>query len=89
SIQGNEPHVFTDIYSEEVNIAIWQRNLSSTLTGSVADFLTEKPRFKASMTVSPQSVLESISESLGTEMSELSENIAELVEMFCCLFELK
>ena len=89
SIQGNEPHIFTDIYREDVNMAIWKRPLSSTLSDSVSIFLTEKPRFKASMTVSSQSVLKSISESLGAEMSELSENIAELVEMFCCLFELK
>ena len=42
------------------------------------------------MTVTPQTVLSSISKSLGdTAQQELSENIAELVEMFCCLFELK
>jgi len=63
SIQGNEPHIFTDIYREDVNMAIWKRPLSSTLSDSVSIFLTEKPRFKASMTVSSQSVLKSISES--------------------------
>ena len=42
------------------------------------------------MTVTPQTVLSSISKSLGdTAQQELSENIAELVEMLCCLFELK
>lgn len=89
AIQGNEAHVLTDIYLEEINIAIWQRKLSTTLTGSIAKFLTIKPRFKASMTVSPQSALASVSESLGAEMNELSENITEIVDMFCCLFELK
>jgi len=89
SIQGDEPNILTDIYREEVNIAIWQRQLSTTLTSSIAAFLIKKPTFKTSMTVSAQSALASINDSLGEDMGELSENIAELVEMFCCLFELK
>jgi len=89
AIQGDEPNVLTDIYLEQINIAIWQRTLSSTLTHSIAEFLSIKPRFNASMNVSAQSVLTSLRESLGAEMNELSENIAEIVEMFCCLFELE
>jgi hypothetical protein len=89
SIQGNEPSILTDIYQDQVNMAIWQRQLSSTLISSVTAFLIEKPTFKTSMTVSADSVLASISESLGSNMAELSENIAELVQMFSCLFELK
>ena len=76
AIQGDEPNVLTDIYLEKINIAIWQRKLSSTLTHSIAEFLSIKPRFNTSMNVSAQSVLTSISESLGEEMSELSESIA-------------
>ena len=42
------------------------------------------------MTVTPQTVLSSLSESLGDSAQlELSENVAQLVEMFCYLFELK
>ena len=89
AIQGDEPNVLTDIYLEKVNIAIWQRKLSPTLSRSIADFLKVKPRFNASMNVSAQSVLINISDALGTGMNELSESIAEIVEMFCCLFELE
>jgi len=89
AIQGNEPNVLTDIYLEKVNIAIWQRKLSPTLSRSIADFLRAKPRFNASMNVSAQSVLANISDTLGEGMNELSENIAEIVEMFSCLFELE
>lgn len=88
-IQGNEAFVLADIYHEEVNMAVWQRRLTATLADSITGFLTEKPRFKASMTVSPESALAGISESLGDDMKELSDNIAELVDMFCCLFDLK
>ena len=87
---GNEARVLTNIYLEETNIAIWQRQLSATLKQSVDAFLRSNPNFQLSMTVAPQSVLSSISESLGNnDQVELCENIAELTSMFCCLFELK
>lgn len=87
---GNEAGVLTNIYLEETNIAIWQRQLSATLKQSVDAFLRSHPNFQLSMTVAPQSVLSSISESLGdNDQVELCENIAELTSMFCCLFELK
>ena len=106
AIYGKEPEVFTDIYSEETNIVVWQRELSQTLQYSVNDFLRSNPTFQLSMTVTPNGVLSSIRESLGgshcttrhtdnqtdyhTEnQAELSESIAELVDMFCCLFDLK
>jgi hypothetical protein len=88
--QGNEPTILADIYQEDTNIVIWQRELSATLQEVVNNFLASKPTFQASMTVTPQSVFSSVSESLGAAgQSELSENIAELVDMFCDLFALK
>jgi len=87
---GNDPRVLTNLYLEETNIAIWQRQLSETLKKSVDTFIRSNPTFQLSMTVTPQSVLSSLSESLGDSCQmELSENIAELASMFCCLFELK
>ncbi len=87
---GKEAAILTDIYQEETNIAVWQRELSTTLQIAVNNFLVSHPTFQMAMTVSPQSALASISESFDTAgQSELSENIAELVDMFCCLFELK
>ena len=90
AVEASQPAVFTDIYQKETNIAIWRRELPTTLQASVKDLLTSRKNYKAVMTVSPQSTRESINESLGTsELPELSENISELVDMFCCLFDLK
>lgn len=90
AIEGTEPLVLTDIYQEETNIVIWRRELSSSLKGAVSEFLVSNPSFQAAMTVTPESALDGIRESLGTAAEpELSESIAELVDMFCCLFELK
>ena len=90
SLQGVEPSVFGDIYQEDVNIVTWQRRLSETIKTSASAFVTSNPTFQTVMTVSPQTVLSSIRDALGsTEQGELTENIAELVDMYCCLFDLK
>ncbi len=88
--QSNNTNVFADIYDEETNIAVWQRSLSDTLQKSIETLLTSKPTFKAAMTVTPESALSSIRDALGGDaQTELSENITELVDMFCTLFELE
>ena len=81
------PNILTDIYQDETNIAIWQRELSSTLQQTIDEFVIANPTFQSTMTVSPQNALAHLSKMLGP--SELSEDIAELMDMFCCLFELK
>ena len=88
--QGSEPEILGDIYLEETNMVIWQRELSETLKNSVDIFAKANPTFQSSMTVTPQTVFSSISESLAdSSQQELCENITELVDMFCYLFELK
>lgn len=90
SAQSKIPSVLADIYQEETNIAIWQRELSVTLKASVNNFLASNRTFQIAMVVTPQSVFSSIAEFFGAaDHSELSENIAELVDMYCCLFELE
>lgn len=90
AVKRKEPAVFTDIYDDETNIVIWQRTLSETLKKSVDDFLKVNSSFKAAMVVSPDNVLSDITRSLGdSNLRELSDNIAELVDMYCYLFELK
>jgi len=44
--QGNQPGIFTDIYRDDTNIAIWQRELPETLKDSVDAFLKSTPLFK-------------------------------------------
>ncbi len=90
-IASDEAAIFTDIYCEDTNIVIWQRTLSSSLQQTVNHFLSANSKFQTSMTVTPQSAFSSIDKLLSRSAchSELSENIAELVDMFCCLFDLK
>jgi hypothetical protein len=86
---GKQPTVLSDIYKAENNIAIWQRKLPATLQNSVKTFLAFNPTFQKEMILTPQDTLSRISESFDNNMTEVSEDIAELVDMFCYLFELK
>lgn len=90
AIQSTDPTVLTRIYEEETNMAIWQRQLSQTLEDSVSELLKTSPKFKMSMTVTPHDALVNIQKSFGTKnLYDLSEDIANLVDMFCSLFDLK
>ena len=87
---GKDVSVLTDIYQDETNMAIWQRDLTASLKRAVDDFLTSNPSFQSSMTVTPEEARSSLSE-LFTDAAhtDIKENIIELVDMFCCLFDLK
>lgn len=86
---GNEPLILADIYQEEVNIATWQRDLPISLKKSISHFLASKPKFQSNLTVTPQSILSSLPDAFGSdEHPELVENVAELVDIFCSLFEI-
>ena len=87
---GDDPKVLADVYQEDINIAIWQRTTSQRLKDAVDDFLTANPQFETALTVSPDSVLTAVWKSTrGTAPTELADDVAELVEMFCYLFGLK
>ena len=83
--QDKQPSVLSDIYQEDINIAIWRRQKQFL----VKEFLALNPTFQKEMILTPQDALSRISESFNNNMTEVSEDIALLVEMFCYLFELK
>lgn len=61
AVQGSEPSIFTDIYQQETNIVIWQRQLPVTLKHSVAVLLKSMPTFQTTMTVAPSAVFSDVS----------------------------
>ncbi|QBF81656.1 DUF1826 domain-containing protein [Shewanella maritima] len=84
------PNVLTDIYREDTNIALWQRSLSQDVDTAVAEFVAANPNFEKSVSVSPDDVVDKLDTlTIGSAPKALVDNIAELVEMFCCLFELE
>jgi len=91
SFKGNQVDVLTDIYKKETNIVIWQRKLTLMLTQAAKSILDTNPALKISLVVTPQDECLSVKKALGhTEAATiLSKDIVKLVEMFCCLFDLK
>jgi hypothetical protein len=91
SSQSMFPSALTDIYREDVNLAVWQHSLSNNMTPCIESLIKKKPKFSTVMILSPDDAYQHIAESLnGIEYKhELCEHISLLVDMFCTLFELK
>lgn len=86
---ANSPLVFADIYEEDINMSIWQRKLEASLQKSVHEFIRSQARFQVAMTVSPENTARALMDEFATpEHADLAEDIAELVDMFCSLFDL-
>jgi hypothetical protein len=91
AVWGKEPNVLTEVYQQDTNMVIWQKSCASSLQPAIDAFLANKKHFKIALSVSPDTAFESIHKALGNADAslELSKNITELVDMFCCLFDLK
>lgn len=86
---SDDPTVLTDIYRDGINIAVWQRQFDAATQDEITQFLTEHPSLSKSLNLSPENSYESLDFALdGKAPKALVENMAELVDMFCCLFEL-
>jgi hypothetical protein len=86
----DQPAVLSDIYQDNCNIVAWRRELSPQIQTTVNDFLVSNSGFQVQMALSPEDAFTHVHQALGGSelMSPLSKNIAELVDMFCCLFDL-
>jgi hypothetical protein len=84
-----EPILLTDIYNDECNIAIWQRHLDDTFLTSLATFVKGGGKLTAARQLSSDSA-EAYIRTLADGQPfapQLHAYIAELVDMFICLFE--
>lgn len=91
SSESDTPEVFTDIYRDDTNIAIWQRKLSGELALAVNDILKANTKLKIAEVVTAKNVHSTLYNVLGetNAVMVLSDDITLLVDMFCCLFDLK
>ncbi|MBE1275666.1 DUF1826 domain-containing protein [Enterovibrio baiacu] len=87
---GPHPTVLGDIYRDDTNIAIWERDLPEAVQHAVSALISEKPHYGVSLNVTPDNVREGLEESLDLVVHQtLINDIELLVNMFCCLFDLK
>ena len=83
------PSIFTDIYQENINIAIWERDLATDIQSCVDQFLQSHSHYQTSLIVKPDTVFNKLieSESELVNAQAFCKDISELVEMFCALFD--
>ncbi|MEM9604065.1 MAG: DUF1826 domain-containing protein [Pseudomonadota bacterium] len=87
---GSKPGVLADIYDADISIAVWQRPPETLLTDAVVGFLAANPTLSAAVVVAPDTTHSALKDATrGTLPSQLSNDIAELVDMYCCLFNLE
>lgn len=93
ALQDSQAEILTSVYQTNANMVVWQRKLNNQIQHAVNEILSDRPKLKLSMVVAPQDTSAAIKEALCTSPSSptqvLSDDIALLVDMFCCLFELK
>jgi len=90
-VKSYDPSVFTDIYQDDANIVIWQRDLENKLTTAVNYLLEHNATLATVLVVTPDNCFEKLSAKFekSDAVTALINDITLLVDMFCCLFELK
>jgi len=95
SSKNNNSSVFTDIYQNNVNIAIWQRDFEHDFTSATQSILAMQPNLQIQIIVSASNVKDALNDHFAklecehSLLNQLIDDIAYLVDMFCCLFDLK
>ena len=90
-MEDTQHTVLTDIYQEDTNMVVWKRNLANNLEQAADAIIESQPTLEELLVVSPEEAFDSVKKLLGgsPEAEVLAEDIAHLVDMFCCLFDLK
>ncbi len=90
-MEDTQHAVLTDIYQEDTNMVVWKRNLANNLEQAADAIIESQPTLEKLLVVSPKEAFDAIKKVLGSspEAEVLAEDIAYLVDMFCCLFDLK
>lgn len=89
-IESTEPDVLAEIYQEINQIAVWQRQLAPDFVQSLAEFLSEQANRGHSWVLTPKQVEETITTQFANfaQVDVLAKDIAQITDMFCCLFDL-
>jgi hypothetical protein len=87
--KSSEPGVFVDIYQPQNNMVIWQRDLSSAFLLQLQEYLDNGGTLNVSRQIGAHSISEDIAFLGGSEKfaQQLRVYVAELIDMFCCLFD--
>lgn len=91
AVRSSRPEILTEIYSVQNNITIWERDLPEELKKSINYIIGSKSTLQIRKRVTPQNTDAILEDALNADdlTKPLREDITQLVDMFCCLFDLK
>ncbi len=83
--------VLTDIYDDEINLAVWQRKISSEVSKDISNIIRDSVFLRVVIAASPKNIAEelTLSSPYLTDKKALCDHIELLSDMFCTLFDLK
>ncbi|PMG08784.1 succinylglutamate desuccinylase [Vibrio breoganii] len=90
-LRESKPCILSNIYQSERNIAIWQRTLPTTMTQDLNQMLFEGRPLALVQSVTPNNAADWIRNKLDEYAcaDALATDIALIVDMFCCLFDVE
>ena len=88
---GNNAAAISEIFQEEINISVWQRNLNSAIMEASEHIIDTNPNLQISKVITPNEVNEILISELGSDNNLIYfyKDVSELVQMFHYLFDLK
>ena len=87
---GKDRTILGDVYRDEVNLAVWQREVPEAVTDYLRSELVARQEFKVAMMVSAVNAREALAQAIGAgEDNALVSDVVALIEMFCCLFDIE
>ena len=90
SSEDIDPGVLADIYNDGTDIAIWKRELPRSIRSSVAEFVDACPSHRTELSATPDQAQDALTKALGEKLdAEVTTDMADLVGMFCMLFDLE
>ncbi|KPV98502.1 hypothetical protein AN214_00263 [Pseudoalteromonas sp. P1-9] len=87
---SEQPNILADIYQDDVNIAIWQNELSELATQQTNDLRQSSEHLNMVLAATPDNVMAQLLENQAlADKPALCQHIQILLDMFCTLFELQ
>lgn len=89
-VTGDSPEVMTAIYEEQINLVILQRSLPGAVTNYCQKLVDHNPNFNLRLAINHKATSGSLKSSLPdlAGQSAFIEDLALLLEMYSCLFDL-
>ena len=85
-----QPSSLSDIHQENVQLSVWQRQLESDIQQAAQAVVEQRSVLQLSSRVTVNNVEHKLTDELGSQplLTPLQQDIAQLVNLFCCLFNL-